>query len=198
MRTTAKTAWLLMVILIGVSTGYAQGQMGPGNQKDIRKLSQHFLDPKDSSPWIFGPQNNIKSVSLTEHPGFATIWHGAEGKDIKGVLNDPIKIDDYPLPWEFHLGVGSRGTQSAEFNWAIGLNLVLTFSDPSTWPKDRTQLPPDTHSFQLLVSHLKGPQIESGPLNYYSPYLNPPDADTKGHGGDPYVAPSGKRTAEVY
>ena len=137
-----------------------------GGARDIRRLTQHFTgETEDISPWVFVPQENIRSLSTSEHPGFVTVWHGDKGKDIKGILKDPIRIDDYPLPWEFHLGL-ARGTQSAPTNWALGLNLVLTFSDPSTWPKDRTKLPPQTHSFQLLDVHLKGPQIESGPLNY--------------------------------
>src|SRR5438309_2244513 len=106
MRTTAKVAGLLWVILVAVPTGNAQLQTGGSNTKDIRKLSQQFIDPKDLSPWIFVPRDNVKFVSLTKHPGFATIWHGEEGKDIKGILKDPIRLDDYPMPWEFHLGLG--------------------------------------------------------------------------------------------
>ncbi len=156
---------------------------------DIRKLTQHFFT-EDFSPWMFIPQDNIKMLSTTEHPGFATIMHGDKGQDIKGILRDPIKIGDYPLPWEFHLGIAGE-TYMRPFNQAVGLNLALTFSDPSTWPKDRTQLPPDTHVFQLLNAHLRGPQIGSGPWNYYaSEYPSPPDGIQDGHGGDPYVAPS--------
>ena len=38
--------------------------------------------------------------------------------------------------------------------YAIGLNLAVTFSDPSTWPKDRLKRPPQTREFQLLNVHL--------------------------------------------
>ena len=84
----------------------------------------------------------------------------AGGQDIKGILQEPIKIGDYRLPWEFQTslvqsfnlmaGVGAK----TQVNSAIGLNVAVTFSDPSTWPTDRTQRPPKTHDFQLLVVHL--------------------------------------------
>src|SRR5690349_4984595 len=74
--------------------------------RDIRDLSHHFINPRgDIAPWIFVPENNVNSASLTEHPGFVTVSHADKGKDIKGILKDPIRIDDYPLPWEFHLGL---------------------------------------------------------------------------------------------
>ena len=138
MTSHKKEARLLVSILVAVSCS-ALGVDGrkQGQNKDIRKLSQHFGDPKDISPWMFVPQDNIKSDSLTEHPGFVTIMHGEEGKDIKGILKDPIRIDDYPLPWEFHLGVA----QLAPANSAIGVNLVLTFSDPTTWPQPSRRQP---------------------------------------------------------
>ena len=50
MRTTAKITWLLSVILVLVSAGHGQGQRGSSNTKDIRSLSQQFIDPKDLSP----------------------------------------------------------------------------------------------------------------------------------------------------
>lgn len=128
---------------------------------DIRALSQHFQDTSGNiGDWIFVPQDNIKELSTAEHPGLATVRAGEVGQDIKGILKHPIGIHEYKLPWEFQLGlaqnfdvmcgVGNR-TQS---NHAIGLNVAVTFSDPQTWPKDRTQRPPDTHEFQLFVVHL--------------------------------------------
>ena len=85
---------------------------------------------------------------------------GGSGKDIKGILKQPIRIGDYRLPWEFQTslvqsfnltaGVGAK----TQVNSAIGLNVAVTFSDPSTWPSDRTKRPPQTHEFQLLVVHL--------------------------------------------
>ena len=127
----------------------------------IRKLSQHFNEPDgDYAPWVFGPKENVKEVSTSEHPGLATIREAGKGKDIKGILKDPIRIGEYPLPWEFQTslvqsfsvlaGVGAK----TQYNTAIGLNVAVTFSDPSTWPKDRMQRPPDTKDFQLLVVHL--------------------------------------------
>src|SRR5262249_55875740 len=102
----------------------------------------------------------LKEVSTSEHPGLATIREAGKGKDIKGILKDPIRVNDYALPWEFQTslvqsfsvlaGVGAR----TQYNTAIGLNVAVTFSDPSTWPADRTKRPADTRDFQLLVVHL--------------------------------------------
>jgi hypothetical protein len=163
-------ALLLLTALTGWC-GHAQAQATSSITKDIRKLSQHLTDPKDMSPWVFAPQDNIKALSTTEHPGFVTVWHGSKGEDIKGVLKEPIKIDDYPLPWEFHLGFAQFRSSELpmQCNYAIGLNLAVTFSDPSTWPQDRSRQPPDTHSFQLLDAHLKIPQLKPGSLNYDDP-----------------------------
>ena len=139
------------------------GVPGAGSEpKDIRKLSQHFNEPGgDISPWMFIPADNIKEISTAEYPGLVTLWQAGKGEDIKGILQNPIRIDDYPMPWEFELalvqnymrvllGIGDP----KQDNYAIGLNIALTFSDPSEWPTDRTQRPPDTHSFQLFVVHL--------------------------------------------
>src|SRR5207248_11454180 len=68
----------------------------------IRDLSQHFNEPDgDISPWLFVPKNNIKLLSTSRHPGLATLYEAGAGKDIKGILKEPIKIGDYRLPWEF-------------------------------------------------------------------------------------------------
>lgn len=115
---------------------------------DISVLDQHFNQPgKDISPWVFVPAVNIKEFSTEEHPGLATIFEAGRGTDIKGILKQPIKIGDYRLPWEFQTslvqsfnltaGVGAK----TQVNAAIGLNLAVTFSDPSTWPSDRTKRP---------------------------------------------------------
>ena len=128
---------------------------------DISVLDQHFNQPgKDISPWMFVPAVNIKEFSTEEHPGLATIYEAGRGTDIKGILKQPIKIGDYRLPWEFQTslvqsfnltaGVGAK----TQVNAAIGLNVAVTFSDPSTWPSDRTKRPPQTREFQLLVVHL--------------------------------------------
>src|SRR5437016_9858842 len=74
----------------------------PAAAADISTLDQHFNDPgKDISPWMFVPKENIKEFSTEEHPGLATIYEAGAGKDIKGILDKPIRIDDYRLPWEF-------------------------------------------------------------------------------------------------
>jgi hypothetical protein len=127
--------------------------------KGIRALSQHFnKSGGDISPWMFVPEENVKEVSTTASPGLVTIWPADKGKDIKGILKHPIRIDEYPTPWEFQLSMvqnfGAMAGIKPQSNYAIGLNIALTFSDPSTWPEDRTQLPPDTHTVQLLVIHL--------------------------------------------
>ncbi len=166
-----------------VLAGVARGQDAT---RDIQKLSQHFISADDISPWTFGPADNIKKMDTTEHPGLLTIWDGGRGKDIKGLLKNPIKIDDYPLPWEFQLQFAQNEQlfkaatvdKNRQTNYAIGLNLAVTFSDPSTWPKDRNQLPPDTHTVQLFVVHLGQygelyrtglPQLRNSALNYYDP-----------------------------
>jgi hypothetical protein len=128
---------------------------------EISALDQHFNEPgKEIAPWMFVPTKNIKDLSTTEHPGLATIYEAGAGQDIKGILRDPIRIGDYKLPWEFQTsliqsfnltaGVGAK----TQVNAATGLNVAVTFSDPATWPKDRTKRPPKTREFQLLVVHL--------------------------------------------
>ena len=148
--------------------------------QSITEFDQHFNDPgADISPWMFVPEDNVKEFSTSEHPGMATIWEAGKGRDVKGILKHPIKIDDFRLPWEFQTtlvqafdaraGVGAR----TQINTAIGLNVAVTFSDPSTWPEDRTQQPPDTRSVQLLVVHL-GSTGEAGiGLPQYAPYPHP-------------------------
>jgi hypothetical protein len=128
---------------------------------DIRKLSQHFDDADGNiAPWIFVPKDNIREISTAESLGIATIWPSNKGKDIKGILEKPVRINEYPLPWEFQLGMvqnfGAMANIKSQSNYAIGLNVALTFSDASVWPEDRTLMPPDTHIMQLLVVHLSG------------------------------------------
>jgi hypothetical protein len=128
---------------------------------DISALDQHFNQPgKSIAPWVLLPKENVKEFSTAEHPGLATIYEAGKGKDVKGLLEKPISIGDYRLPWEFQTslvqsfnltaGVGAK----TQVNAAIGLNVAVTFSDPSEWPKDRTKRPPRTREFQLLVVHL--------------------------------------------
>lgn len=170
---------LLSLILLGLSSAVAQ-DASPQGAKDIRRLSQNFIDPKgDISPWIFYPTDNINAVGTTNSPGILQVEDAGKGKDIRGVLRSPIKISDYPLPWEFDLGFlqppFNPGPGTTQTNYAFGVNLAVTFSDPSTWPSDRTQLPPDTHSLQLFVVHIGNygelyrdgvPQLKYSELTY--------------------------------
>jgi len=151
-------------------------------EKDIRKFTQHFIDPEDISPWTFVPQENIARLSTKEHPGMVTLSEAGRGQDIKGILQEPILLDDYPPPWEFHLGwiqkINISKVTEKQLNYAIGLNVAITFSDPETWPEDRSEMPPDTHSAQLFVVHLGNygethrpglPQVKRSALNYGDP-----------------------------
>jgi len=130
--------------------------------KDIRKLTNHFNDPGgDVSPWIFIPEANVQEMSTVESPGLLTIWPAGLEKDIRGMPQDPIRIDDYDMPWQFQLCLAQNYNAALlgvgdvkQANYAIGLNLAVTFSDPATWSEKRDEPPPDTRSFQLLAVHL--------------------------------------------
>ena len=153
---TAAMFLLASLIMAASMPGWAE-------DKDIRKLSQHFIEPNEEiSPWIFYPEDNIETLTTTDHRGILKILAGEKREDIKGVLEEPINVADYPLPWEFHMGFWQPEAK-AGYNYAIGVNLAVTFSDPSTWPEDRTQMPPNTHSLQLFVAHIG---------NYGEPYLD--------------------------
>src|SRR5262249_54184764 len=156
-----------------------------GRVKDIRLLSQHFNEPgADIAPWMFVPRENIKELSTSEHPGLVTLWEAGKGRDIKGILKDPIRIDDYPLPWQFQLGmipsfnaqVWSGGKPQA--NYALGLNVAFPFPAPSPCPKARTRRPPDTHDFQLLVVHLGVTGEGESACHSTSATLTPPATPT--------------------
>jgi hypothetical protein len=129
---------------------------------------------------MFYPKDNIKRLTTKEARGLLLIEDAGRGKDVKGVLTKPIRLEDYPLPWEFHLGMLQPEPKAGEKqnNYAMGVNVAVTFSDPSTWPKDRTRLPPDTHSLQLFVVRLGNygeiyrdgvPQLRYSALNYGDP-----------------------------
>ena len=60
----------------------------------------------------------------------------------KHTFEKPIKIEEYAFPWYFQLAllqnqdaVAGFAETSTQINYAIGLNLAVTFSDPSTWPE---------------------------------------------------------------
>ena len=115
-----------MILLAWCAAASAQ----PAQRPDIRKLSQHFIDARDSSPWHFAPAGNIKEVSLSEHRGLVTLREAGKGQDIKGLLKSPLRLDEYPAPWEFHLGIlqnhlGQKGLSEKQINYAIGLNLAV-------------------------------------------------------------------------
>jgi hypothetical protein len=130
--------------------------------KNIEDLTHHFdkLD-QDIQPWMFVPQSNVKDINTSLLPGAVSIREAGAGKDIKGILVEPIRINEFPLPWYFQLAlmqnqnaVAGHTGSGTQINYAIGLNLAVTFSDPAVWPKDRTQRPPDTHDVQLFIVHL--------------------------------------------
>jgi hypothetical protein len=169
---------------VPASGSAAAGKLTSAARNDIRRLSQHFLKANnDTAPWMFIPKENIRGLNTSEAPGLVTIREAGKGKDIKGILKEPVRIGDYPLPWEFHLGLvqnslAQKGLSEQQINYAIGLNVALTFSDPATWPKDRTRPPPKTHSAQVLVVHLGNvgenfrpgvPRLKRTPLNMHDP-----------------------------
>ncbi len=132
---------------------------GLAHAGDIEVFSNHFIEPgADLSPWMFVPGDNIRSLSTRSNPGYVRIQQDGKGRDVKGILEDPIRLDEYPVPWEFQVGflqdLRDQSNTFGQANYAFGMNVVVTFSDPSTWPEDRTQVPPDARSVQLLVVHL--------------------------------------------
>lgn len=152
--------WVLSLLTVLVACMTIEVEQAWSAEKgDIRKLSQHFIDPGEMDPWMFVPEENVREISTAENPGYLTIREAGQGRDIKGILKDPIRLSDYPLPWQFHMGIvqnylGVKGLVDEQINWAIGVNIAVTYSDPSTWPSDRSQRPPDTQDFQLFVVHL--------------------------------------------
>jgi len=144
--------WVVVTAVLSAPATPAEG---------IKDLSEQFNNPgADISPWMFVPKSNIREMSTREHPGMMTVWEAGKGQDVKGILAEPIRINDYRIPWEFQVAfVQNFSAMLAhgavdQSNYAIGLNVAITFSDPSEWPRDRTQRPPDTRDFQLLVVHL--------------------------------------------
>jgi len=179
---TAKIFLSLLCTVLAVDLcSQAQSPKAGVDVPDIRKLSQDFTSPtNDLSPWIFFPQSNIESLSSSEHRGLLTLRDAGRGQDIKGVPKDPIPINEFHLPWEFQMGMMQPESKAGDeqTNYAIGMNLAVTFSDPSTWPSDRTKLPPDTHTLQLMVVRIGNygemyrtgiPQLRFGDLNYGDP-----------------------------
>ena len=79
-RTSRRVAESLVILL-----AWCAAAAQPAQRPDIRKLSQHFIDARDSSPWHFAPAGNIKDVSLSEHRGLVTLREAGKGQDIKGL-----------------------------------------------------------------------------------------------------------------
>jgi hypothetical protein len=130
---------------------------------DIRDFSDYF-DPGIPGRYTFQASDEA-FISTDEHPGLLTIYHSGLDEEIKGIMDKPIPLADYPPPWECELdAMHSFWTKCAskQVNIAIGLNVELTFSDPSSWPADRTRKPPDTHSFQLYTVHLGSRWVDAG------------------------------------
>jgi hypothetical protein len=124
--------------------------------RDIRKLSDHF-EPGKPRRYTFQASDDAY-ISTEEHPGLLTIYHSGRDEEIRGILDQPIKLADYPPPWECEMDImhsfWTKTSYKIQINMAIGMNVELTFSDPSTWPEDRTQRPPDTHSFRVYFVHI--------------------------------------------
>ncbi|RKY07475.1 MAG: hypothetical protein DRP56_05630, partial [Planctomycetota bacterium] len=113
----------------------------------IQDLSEHFETPDSFGLWQFDLGTNV-SANTSDHPGLLTFRFKDGYNESKGILSKPIPIGQYPFNWEFEMEVLHPFRFCAQ---AIGLNVEVTFSDPSTWPVDRSQTPPNTRSFQLFL-----------------------------------------------
>ncbi len=123
---------------------------------DIRTWSNFFETPS-IEPWKFKPAGRGHVLSTREFPGLLTIRNTEPEDEIKGILPHPLPLAALPPRWEFEADVVHSfwtKTVGKECNAAIGLNVALTFSDPSEWPSDRNQMPPDTHVFRIYIVHL--------------------------------------------
>lgn len=149
--------------------------------EEISALSNHFNSPDASiAPWTFVPQENVAAINQRKLPGAMVLRLAGKGKDVKGLLDRPIRLDEYPLPWFFQLAMiqdndaiaGHLGVDS-QVNYAMGVNLAVTFSDPKTWPADRSKRPPDTHDVQLFVVHLGASGEVTQGLPQYSSEMHP-------------------------
>jgi hypothetical protein len=149
----SKTTWLVGLTLLATTLAQAE---------DISRSSHHFNDPRARlDPWTFTPAANIAELDLGKTVGAVTLRLAGRGDDVKGLLPEPIRLDRFGMPWYFRLGIiqdqnaiaGHIGARR-QINYAVGLNLAVTFSDPREWPADRRQRPPQTHDFQLFVVHV--------------------------------------------
>ena len=77
--------WIGVLVISALNLPPLAGQAVNG-QRDIRKLSQHFLNPGgDISPWMFTPESNVQELNTTERPGILVIRHAGQGKDVKEI-----------------------------------------------------------------------------------------------------------------
>ena len=134
------------MILFFMTSGIITAQTA--EHKDIRNFSEHFDVPGSFGPYRFQASSET-FISTAEHPGLLTIYHSGNDKEMKGILNQPLSLADYPPPWECEMDVmHSFWTKcaSVQVNLAIGMNVEITFSDPSTWPEDEWFLTPEWES----------------------------------------------------
>jgi hypothetical protein len=171
MRHTTKLFIVMLVCLdLYVMPCQLQSQeLKPNKPKDISKFSSVSLQPGKIGAWKFYPSKGYH-ISTEQHPGLLTIRNiGGAEEDLKGTIGQPLPLSDYPPQWEFEVNMirsqaSKRGFMSPDDRGgcdAIGLNVALTFSEPSTWPKDNTQKPKKTYSFQLYSVHLLSPEMGS-------------------------------------
>lgn len=146
----------IFIALLLASSCMAEDRMA----NSYNNFSQHFNEPDDSiSPWMFIPGNNVEKITTKDHLGLASIWIGRQNEDVRGVLKKPMNVSEHRLPLQFQCSWmqnfdAMTGRSGKQINYAIGVNVAVTFSDPAAWPEDRKQRPPDTKDIQLFMVHL--------------------------------------------
>jgi hypothetical protein len=175
----------LLILMIVSALLAERSNAALDDRSDIRNLSSHFNPGEGPGTWKFHTssgrelalekhERDLKDhfVSPEIHPGLLTIRHSGADEQIKGTIGRPIGISEFHIPWEFELEILRdfwTTSSSKQSNYAHGLNVALTFSDPASWPAEMTSWPPDTHWFQLLIVHL-GTRGSSGGLPQYGVY----------------------------
>jgi hypothetical protein len=121
---------------------------------EISALNQHFDEPgKSISPWMFVPKENIKDFSTEEHPGLAMIREAGHGHDVKGLLEKPIGIGEYRLPWEFQTAF----VQSFNLTAGVGVKTERVASAPlAECSQGLTELGAPTELSLLLLREFHG------------------------------------------
>ncbi len=144
--------------------------MGPGvllsaeppGEKDIRDFTHHFNTPGSMGPWVFNSPRGM-SLSTTTFPGSLEITLNEPYEELKGTLGRPIPLSEFPIGWECEMEVLFDSFTTGGRDAAIGMNLAVTFSDPSTWSAKPNQTPPETYFLQTLLVHLADPKAMRGP-----------------------------------